>query len=69
MRLKNKTRKLKINSLRQLPIIFDTDPISKYYHAKQLDLFKITRYNKTSGKDIVYRCVVKSNNIQYGEEN
>ena len=34
-----------------------------------LDFREITRYNKTSGKDIVYRCVVKNSNIQFGEEN
>ena len=63
------TNSLKINSLKQLQNIYDTDPISKYYHAKQFDLFKITRHNKTSGTDIAYRCVVKKNNIEYGEEN
>ena len=33
------------------------------------DLFKITRYNKTSGINTVYRCVVKNSNIKFGEEN
>ena len=44
------TKSLKINSLRQLPNIYDTDPISRYYNAKQFDLFKITDIIKHLGQ-------------------
>lgn len=33
------------NLLRKLPIIFETDPISRFYDARPGDIFKITREN------------------------
>lgn len=41
----------------RFPLMYKTDPISKYYHAKKGDIFKITR-DGIHGESIVYRCVV-----------
>ena len=42
----------------KLPVILKTDPIAKYYAAQRGDIFKIERNSITSGKYILYRCVV-----------
>ena len=41
----------------RFPLMYKTDPISKYYNAKKGDIFKITR-DGIHGESIVYRCVV-----------
>ena len=38
--------------------IFSTDIMSRYYHAKQGDIFKIIRPSITAGKNIFYRTVI-----------
>jgi DNA-directed RNA polymerase subunit H (RpoH/RPB5) len=41
----------------ELPIIFDTDIMSRYYNAKFGDIFRIVRSSLTSGTSIAYRRV------------
>ena len=41
----------------QFPYINHNDPIARYYGAKNGDLFKITRINKSSGYYFAYKCV------------
>jgi DNA-directed RNA polymerase subunit H (RpoH/RPB5) len=41
----------------RFPLMYKTDPISKYYNAKKGDIFKITR-DGIHGESIVYRCVI-----------
>jgi DNA-directed RNA polymerase I, II, and III subunit RPABC1 len=54
----------KNNSLKLIPKIYDTDPISKYYGAKVGQIFKIMRESLfddvIAKKSIFYRVVVKS---------
>lgn len=54
----------KNNSLKLIPKIYDTDPISKYYGAKVGQIFKIIRESLfddvIAKKSIFYRVVVKS---------
>ena len=47
----------KVPSKWRFPLMYKTDPISKYYNAKKGDIFKITR-DGIHGESIVYRCVV-----------
>jgi DNA-directed RNA polymerase I, II, and III subunit RPABC1 len=51
---------LKIYKLKetQLPKIFSSDPISKYFGAKKGQVFKITRNSESSGEYIYYRIVI-----------
>ena len=44
-------------TVNQLPKVFKTDPISKYYGAKTGDVFKIYRNSSSLGKTIAYRYV------------
>ena len=50
--------KYELESKKQLPIIYSTDPMAKYFNAKQGDIFKIKRNSFTSGTYIYYRCVI-----------
>ena len=43
--------------IRNLKKIFDIDMMSRYYNAKVNDVFRITRYNNTSGH-VDYRVVI-----------
>ena len=45
-------------NIKNLKKIFTTDMMSRYYNAKTNDIFRITRYNMTSGRGIDYRVVV-----------
>jgi DNA-directed RNA polymerase subunit H (RpoH/RPB5) len=47
----------KVSNKWRFPIMYKTDPISKYYNAKKGDIFKITR-DSIHGESIVYRCVL-----------
>ena len=44
-------------TVNQLPKIFKTDPITKYFGAKTGDIFKIYRNSKSVGEKIGYRYV------------
>lgn len=46
---------------KQMPRIFVTDPISKYYNAKVGQIFRITRPSETSGIAPYHRIVVNGN--------
>jgi DNA-directed RNA polymerase subunit H (RpoH/RPB5) len=41
----------------RFPLMYKTDPVSKYYNAKKGDIFKIVR-DGIHGESTVYRCVV-----------
>jgi DNA-directed RNA polymerase subunit H (RpoH/RPB5) len=43
---------------KDLPRIFVSDPIARYYYAKIGDIFRIERPSITSGLSIIYRIVV-----------
>lgn len=43
----------------QMPKIFDSDPISRYYNMKVGDMFRIVRLSGKSGQSVIYRLVVK----------
>ena len=45
---------------KELPRIYVTDPIAKYYYAKAGDIFRIERPSLTSGFSIVYRIVANN---------
>ena len=45
-------------NIKNLKKIFTTDMMSRYYNAKTNDIFRIKRYNMTSGRGIDYRVVV-----------
>jgi len=47
----------KLTSRNQLPMMFKTDPISKYFGFKAGNVCRITRSSVTSGEYITYRCV------------
>ena len=49
-----------MQSLRQLPFIFISDPQSKYHGFRIGDVVKITRVSKTNFKSISYRLVVEN---------
>ncbi len=46
---------------REMPKIFISDPISRYYNAKVNQIFKITRPSETSGLAPYHRLVIKGN--------
>lgn len=43
----------------QMPLIFESDPISRYYNMKQGDVFRIIRASGKSGQTVTYRLVIK----------
>lgn len=45
-------------NIKNLKKIFTTDMMSRYYNAKTTDIFRIKRFNMTSGHGIDYRVVV-----------
>jgi|SaaInlStandDraft_5_1057022.scaffolds.fasta_scaffold08158_3 DNA-directed RNA polymerase subunit H (RpoH/RPB5) len=58
-----------INILKQnyeienLPKIYNTDKMSRYYNAKIGDIFRIIRYNLNTGTSVYYRTVINDSNI------
>lgn len=44
---------------REMPKIFITDPVSKYYNAKIGQIFRIIRPSETSGMTFYYRLVIR----------
>lgn len=50
---------------REMPKIFITDPIAKYFNAKVGQIFKITRPSETSGLAPYHRLVVKGNILNH----
>lgn len=45
----------------QMPKIFTSDPVNKYYNGKIGNMFKIIRNSETSGLSVYYRLVVPGN--------
>ena len=50
---------------REMPKMFVTDPIARYYNAKVGQIFKITRPSETSGLAPYHRLVVKGNILNH----
>lgn len=50
---------------REMPKIFVTDPIARYYNAKIGQIFKITRPSETSGLAPFHRLVIKGNILNH----
>ncbi len=46
---------------REMPKIFITDPVAKYFNAQLGQIFRITRPSETSGLAPYYRLVIKGN--------
>ena len=46
-------------TLRQLPRVLDTDPMSVHLQAKPGDVLRITRNSQTAGEYTYYRVVIK----------
>ena len=46
---------------REMPKIFVTDPVAKYFNAQVGQIFRITRPSETSGLAPYYRLVIKGN--------
>ncbi len=46
-----------LRSLKELPILLRSDPISQYYDFKKGDVCEITRNDSTCGESVSYRCV------------
>ena len=46
-----------LTNVKELPKIMTTDPVVKYYGAKENNVFRIDRSSKTFGHSIYYRCV------------
>lgn len=61
---KEEIDKLKNNyDLENLPKIYNTDKMARYYGAKVGDVFRIIRYNLNSGTSVYYRVVVNDSSI------
>ena len=50
---------------REMPKIFVTDPIARYFNAKIGQIFKITRPSETSGLAPYHRLVIKGNILNH----
>ena len=50
-----------ITSQAEIPKIFITDPMSKYFNAKVGQIFRILRPSETSVYSVYYRLVIKNN--------
>lgn len=50
---------------REMPKIFVTDPIARYYNAKVGQIFRITRPSETSGLAPYHRLVIKGNILNH----
>lgn len=48
-------------ALAELPRIYSTDMMARYYGAKINDVFRVIRPNLNSGTSIMYRVVVLGN--------
>ena len=48
---------------REMPKIFITDPVAKYFNARLGQIFRIIRSSETSGQSAYYRLVIKGNVI------
>jgi DNA-directed RNA polymerase subunit H (RpoH/RPB5) len=46
---------------REIPKMFITDPVSKYFNAKVGQVFRIIRPSEVSGQSIYYRIVIRGN--------
>ena len=46
---------------REIPKMFISDPVSKYFNAKVGQVFRIIRPSEVSGQSIYYRIVIKGN--------
>ena len=46
---------------REIPKMFITDPVAKYFNAKVGQVFRIIRPSEVSGNSIYYRIVIKGN--------
>ena len=47
---------------REIPKIFISDPVSKYFNAKVGQVFRIIRPSEVAGHSIYYRIVIRGNN-------
>ena len=47
---------------REIPKIFISDPVSKYFNAKVGQVFRIIRPSEVAGQSIYYRIVIRGNN-------
>lgn len=43
-----------------LPLIYDDDPVAKYYGLKPGQLVRVTRITPSTGEAVAYRCCVKN---------
>ena len=51
-------KKYSLTSLQQLPCLYSTDPVAKYYNFKKKSICEITRTNVQSGISKAYRLIV-----------
>jgi DNA-directed RNA polymerase I, II, and III subunit RPABC1 len=49
------------NKKREMPRVFDSDPVSRYFGAKSGDIFEVTRPSVTTVDAITFRIVVQGN--------
>ncbi len=49
------------NKKREMPRMLDSDPVARYFNAKQGDILEITRPSVTTGEAVSYRIVVQGN--------
>lgn len=47
-------------SVKKMPVIQISDPVCRYYNAKEGQMFKIIRKSNTTGESLYYRIVGKS---------
>lgn len=51
--------------LENLPKIYNTDPMCRYYNGQVGDVFRIIRYNINSGTSVYYRVVIPDTTIYF----